>query len=545
MVTAITALVLFLVASASVKGFALMLLIGTAVSLVTAVGATRAMLGILSGFKWFDSPQFMGAQGQQMAKWIQIDFIGKRKYWFVLSGVVLAISIGAIAVKGLNFGIDFKGGTQVAFTSPRPVDIGEIRDITREIGQENAVIQGRGKAVGDEQYKSFTIKTESLARADQTKLETAIKNSYGDNIPFGVKNVSESFGGQLARNAILAIVVSFILICIYIWIRFDLKFAAPVIASIAHDVTIAVGIYALTGKEVTTATVAAILTVLGYSMYDTIIIFDRIRENIPLMRRSSIQTICNVSLWETIRRSLATTFITLLPISALYFFGGDTLKDFAFALLVGIGAGAYSSIFIAAPLLAMWKEREPEYARRIGQVDVDKSGAEILADAEAALTSDPPPVPGAGARCGRPAGFRGGRRRRVGQLEAPAAPTAPPSGGGRARMAGDSGLRDSVEKLGLAALGAVALTAERADALADELAARGGMRKDEARQTIEELMLRWKGEAGRVGQRSGAALDGLFQQLGVVTRGDYEELELRVAQLEHRIRLVEGSQGSP
>jgi SecD/SecF fusion protein len=144
---------------------------------------------------------------------------------------------------------------------------------------------------------------------------------------------------------------------------------------------------------VTTATVAAILTVLGYSMYDTIIIFDRIRENIPLMRRSSIQTICNVSLWETIRRSLATTFITLLPISALLFFGGDTLKDFAFALLVGIGAGAYSSIFIAAPLLAMWKEREPEYARRRGQPDVGKEGALVLADAEAAQIAEPPPVP--------------------------------------------------------------------------------------------------------------------------------------------------------
>jgi SecD/SecF fusion protein len=393
MVTAITALVLFLVASASVKGFALMLLIGTAVSLITAVGATRAMLGILSGFRWFDSPQFMGAQGQQMAKWIQIDFIGKRKYWFALSGVVLAIAIGAIALKGINFGIDFKGGTQVAFTSPRAVDIGEVRGLASEIGQQNAVIQGRGKAAGDDQYKSFTIKTESLTRADQTKLEAAIKGRYGENIPFGVKNVSESFGGQLARNAILAIVVSFILICIYIWIRFDWKFAAPVIASIAHDVTIAVGIYALTGREVTTATVAAILTVLGYSMYDTIIIFDRIRENIPLMRRSSMQTIGNVSLWETIRRSLATTFITLLPIGALLFFGGDTLKDFAFALLVGIGSGAYSSIFIAAPLLAMWKEREPEYARRMGQPDVGKDGAVLLADAEAAQIAEPPPVP--------------------------------------------------------------------------------------------------------------------------------------------------------
>src|SRR6185312_3154819 len=120
----------------------------------------------------------------------------------------------------------------------------------------------------------------------------------------------------------------------------------------------------LLGREVTTATVAAVLTVLGYSIYDTIIILDRVRENIPLMKRASFRTLANVSLWETIPRSLATTFITLLPITALYFLGGDTLKDFGFALLVGIGAGAYSSIFIAAPLVAWLKEREPEYARR-------------------------------------------------------------------------------------------------------------------------------------------------------------------------------------
>jgi SecD/SecF fusion protein len=130
---------------------------------------------------------------------------------------------------------------------------------------------------------------------------------------------------------------------------------------------ITVGVYALIGREVSNSTVAAVLTVLGYSIYDTIIIFDRIRENIPLMRRAPFATIANVSLWETIRRSLATTFITLLPVSVLLIFGGATLKDFAFALMVGIASGAYSSIFIAAPLLTIWKEREPEYARRIGQ----------------------------------------------------------------------------------------------------------------------------------------------------------------------------------
>ena len=181
---------------------------------------------------------------------------------------------------------------------------------------------------------------------------------------FGVKNVSASFGRQIARGAILAIIVSLLLIVIYISARFQWKFAMPVLIALAHDIIITVGIYALLGREVTTSTVAAVLTVLGYSIYDTIIIFDRIRENIPLMKRASFRVIGNVSLWETIPRSLATTFITLLPIVSLLLFGGDTLKDFAFALLVGIGSGAYSSIFIAAPLVAVFKEREPEYARR-------------------------------------------------------------------------------------------------------------------------------------------------------------------------------------
>ncbi len=179
-----------------------------------------------------------------------------------------------------------------------------------------------------------------------------------------MKNVSGTFGHQIAIDAIYAIIVSLLLITIFIAIRFDLKFAIPVILAMLHDIAITIGIYSLVGKEVTVDTVAAVLTVLGYSIYDTIIIFDRVRENIPLMRRSPFATIANVSMWETIRRSLATTFITLLPIICLLILGGQTLKDFAFALIIGVISGAYSSIFIAAPLLTMWKEREPDYARR-------------------------------------------------------------------------------------------------------------------------------------------------------------------------------------
>jgi SecD/SecF fusion protein len=361
-VTAITAMVLFAVATASVRGFALMLLIGTVLSLLTAVLATRAILALIGGSGWLDNPRLMGATGEGLPRRLRIDYIGRRRTWFALSGAVVALSILAIAFMDFNLGIDFKGGTQISFRTPAPTSLEEVRSEAAKIGQEGAVIQGRGESV-DGKYSTFQIKTEALTSAEQNTLQEELANAVNAE-SFGAKNVSESFGRQIANNALLAILVSLLLMVIYISFRFQWKYSVGVIVALAHDLLIAIGIYALTGREVTTATVAALLTILGYSMYDTIIIFDRIRENVPLMKRASFRVIGNVSLWEVIPRSLATTFITLLPIAALYFFGGDTLKDFAFALLVGIGAGSYSSIFLAAPLLAMLKEREPEFARR-------------------------------------------------------------------------------------------------------------------------------------------------------------------------------------
>jgi SecD/SecF fusion protein len=389
-VTAITALVLFAVATAQVKGFALMLLIGTVISLVTAVAATRAMLGLLAGFRWFSNPRFMGAQGQQTAKWLQIDFMRKRYVWFAISGVVLVLGAGALGIRGLNLGIDFKGGTQLTFKTPIAHTTGDVREVMKAQGYADAVIQGRGASTNSA-YKSFQIRTKTLSDQKLDSVKLALEDRLQTTAP-GSTTVSSSFGRQIARSAIIAIIVSLFLVVLYIAIRFDLKFAGPVIAAMLHDVLICIGIYALLGREVTSSTVAAILTVLGYSIYDTIIIFDRIRENIPIMRRSSFATIANVSLWETIRRSLATSFITLLPVGALLLFGGDTLKDFAFALMVGIASGAYSSIFVAAPLLTIWKEREPDYARR-KDVVVTKAGlAEEFERAEEAAAEEPAPA---------------------------------------------------------------------------------------------------------------------------------------------------------
>ena len=388
-VTAITAVVLFLVATAGVKGFALMLLIGTLMSLLTAVAATRAILGLLAGFRWFDNPKLMGAEGEPPA-WIRRDFIGLRNRWFAISGVVLAISVGAIGLNGLNLGIDFEGGTQITLSTPQPTALDQVRAQAQKTGQGSAQIQGTGTALPGDKYREFRIRTD-VEQAEQARLTESLKSAF--EAEASVKSVSASFGRQIAEGAILAIVVSLLLVMLYIAARFQPKFAGPVMIALIHDVLITVGIYALLGREVTTATVAAVLTVLGYSIYDTIIIFDRIRENIPLMKRASFRTLANVSLWETIPRSLATTFITLLPISALYFFGGETLKDFAFALLVGIGAGAYSSIFIAAPLVAMLKEREPEYARRRDDGSITDAGSVggLLREAEELAAAQPTP----------------------------------------------------------------------------------------------------------------------------------------------------------
>jgi SecD/SecF fusion protein len=390
-VTAITALVLFAVATAQVKGFALMLLIGTVISLITAVGATRAMLGLLAGFTWFNKPRFMGAHGQQTAKWLQIDFMRKRYLWFAVSGAILLLGAGALGLKGLNLGIDFKGGTQLTFKTPVAHTTGDVRHVLGDQGYADAVIQGRGSATNGDRYKTFQVRTKALSSTKLTQVNRALEARLQTSAP-GATTVSSSFGRQIAKSAIVAILFSLFLVVLYIAVRFDLKFAGPVIVAMLHDVLICVGIYALLGREVTSSTVAAILTVLGYSIYDTIIIFDRIRENIPIMRRASFATIANVSLWETIRRSLATSFITLLPVGALFLFGGDTLKDFAFALMVGIAAGAYSSIFIAAPLLTILKEREPDYVRRKGET-LTKGGMEaVLEEAEEQAAEEPSPA---------------------------------------------------------------------------------------------------------------------------------------------------------
>jgi len=340
------------------------------------------MLGLLAGFRWFDNPRFMGAKGQAISKWQRIDVNSpqRRRLYLSIATVLIVASALAIGLKGLNLGIDFKGGTQITFKTEQPTSLTKVRDEMRTIGRSDAVVQGRGKSAGSDRYTSFQIRTKSLTSGQQNALQTRLTDKLGATAA-GVKNVSSSFSRQIARGAIFSVLVSFLLIAIYISFRFQWRFAVPIVRTLFNDILITLGVYALSGREVTTATVAAVLTVLGYSIYDTIIVFDRVRENIPLMPRAKFATIANISLWETVRRSLATTFITLLPVGSLLLFGGDTLKDFAFALFVGIGLGAVSTFFVATPFLTVLMEHHPDFSRRTDEDLLAKGVGGIPAEA--------------------------------------------------------------------------------------------------------------------------------------------------------------------
>lgn len=391
-VTLLTAFILFVLATSDVKGFAFTLGVGTIVSLLTAVAATRAMLGLLAGFKFAQSPSFMGATASEIPRWQQIDVVTRRHLYFIISLVAVGLSVLAIIFQGLNLGIDFKGGVQVQFATPKPTSLALVRKTAANVGAGDAVIQGRGKQTGSDSYTNFQIRLKKLQSAEQDKLTNTLTKTIGAE-KLGVKNVSASFSRQILNGAILAIIVSFALIALYVTLRFRWRFAVPILRTLLNDIPIMLGVYAISGREVSADTVAAILTILGYSVYDTIIVFDRVRENMKLMPRASVATIVNVSVSEVLKRSIVTSTITLLPIIGLFILGGATLQDFAFAIIVGIVVGAVSTIFIASPLLSSLLERDPEYAGRRGEAWDEKMRAKVIKEAEKAAAGLPTETP--------------------------------------------------------------------------------------------------------------------------------------------------------
>jgi SecD/SecF fusion protein len=372
-VTIMTAFILFALATAEVKGFAFTLGIGTFVSLFTAVLATQAVLGAMSHTGLVSHPTMLRTK-RRGSGW-RYDFMGASRWFFSLSGTILLIGALAIGGKGLHFGIDFKGGTRIETAITKPgVSTAEVASVLTQEHYANAQVQKFNNAsVGG---NGFEISTKTLSPENVKNVENRLSAKFEHDGQAGIKDFSSTsigptFGKTVANSAVIAIIASLLVISAYIALRFEWKYAVPVLIALMHDLLITSGVYALTGREVTTATVAALLTILGYSLYDTIIVFDRVRENVPRMPRAAFSQILNRSMSEVLTRSLATSFCTLLPVISLFIFGGRTLKDFAFALIVGIASGAYSSIFIASPVLMHWKEREPGFRARRTRIERD------------------------------------------------------------------------------------------------------------------------------------------------------------------------------
>jgi SecD/SecF fusion protein len=363
-VTIMTAFILFVLATSDVKGFAFTLGIGVIVSLFTAVLATQAILMTMGDSRTIARPSALGAGGKKR-QW-HFDFMGASKYFFSMSGVILLIGALAIGGRGLNLGIDFTSGTRITADLVHPATTAQVSATAHAAGASGATVQRIGTKGQD-----FQI---SFKNGPQTSsnVRNALDNKYGvAPNGFNSTSVGPTFGQTVANSAVIAIIASLLVISAYVALRFDWKFAIPVLIALMHDLLITAGVYALTGREVTVDTVAALLTILGYSLYDTIIVFDRVRENIPRMPRAAFSQIVNRSMAEVLTRSIATTSCTLLPIIALLLFGGSTLGDFAFALLIGVASGAYSSIFIASPVLTHWKEREPLYRHRRARIETE------------------------------------------------------------------------------------------------------------------------------------------------------------------------------
>jgi SecD/SecF fusion protein len=386
-VTLLTAFILFVLATSGVKGFAFTLGVGTIVSLLTAVVFTQALLGSMSRSRLLRSPSVLGASGQGR-RW-HFDFMGASRWFFSISGMILLVGALALATKQLNFGIDFESGTRITAALVKPTDEEGVRNALDSVGISGEEVQ----QVSDPNFGAnvFQVQSHQLRPGEVKDAERVLGAEFGVvEDGFDSTSVGPTFGQQVANSALKALIFSLLVICGYVALRFDPKFAVPVLIAIFHDILITAGVYSLTGKEVSSGTVAAFLTILGYSIYDTIIVFDRIRENVPRMPRAAFSQIVNRSMSEVLTRSLATSFSTMLAVTSLLVFGGATLQDFAFAMLVGIASGTYSSIFIASPVLTAWKEREPGFVRRRLRIAQVEGRVPAFADdvAMAELSSD-------------------------------------------------------------------------------------------------------------------------------------------------------------
>jgi preprotein translocase subunit SecF len=308
---------------------------------------------------------------------VSYDFVGRQRRWYTISAAILLISIVALFARGLDFSVDFKGGAVFQFSAPAATQT-EVQDTVSHTGVNGAVVQQLTGKLGN---KSWEVQTDSLTSQQTFTVENALTSQL-DAKDMSTSFVGASWGGQITTKAVEALITFLIVIVLYLSIAFEWKMAVAAFVALIHDLVIATGVYALTGFQVSPATVIGLLTILGYSLYDTVVVFDKVRENTAGLlggAKSTYSEAANLALNQTLVRSINTSVIALLPVAAILFVGGGLLgagelKDLALVLFVGMLSGTYSSIFIATPVLCDLKEREPQYQALAKRVSVRAAG---------------------------------------------------------------------------------------------------------------------------------------------------------------------------
>jgi preprotein translocase subunit SecF len=353
---------------------------------------------------------------------VSVEFVARRRLWYAISGLILVISIAALVFRGLNTSVEFKGGSVFQFKAPVATSTQISQVVDTAGGGTNAIVQ----QVGLGSKSSWQVQTEKLSFTEQTKVQDAIVSGFHLSAnQVSTRFVGPSWGSQISHKALEALIAFLIAIVIYLSIAFEWKMASAALIALAHDIVITIGVYALTGLQVSPATVIGLLTILGYSLYDTVVVFDKVRENTAGLLgtgRSTYSQAANLALNQTLVRSINTSLIALLPVAsilvvAIGLLGNSELKDLALVLFVGMLSGTYSSIFIATPALADLKEREPQYQALAKRVALRAAGGRAAqrAKAKAAKTagaggsaSGGPGAAGSGAGGSRAGGSRAG-----------------------------------------------------------------------------------------------------------------------------------------
>jgi SecD/SecF fusion protein len=368
--TILAATVLFLYGTSSVKGFATMLIISILASFITAVYGSRLLLGLWVNSKFLNNkPGWFGVKKNEMkdiaenfdtldlpTKYDKFDFVAHRKKFFIISGALIAAGIIILAVFRLNLGIDFSSGTRIELLANDSLTKEEVQTQMSQVGLEtdDIVISGNDKEIGVARIKDV------LTKGEIADMKSHFKEEFGAEP--NVSTVSPTVGKELAKNALIALVIASVGIIIYVTIRFEIYMAIAAVIALLHDAFFIIAVFSFTRMEVDLTFIAAVLTVVGYSINDTIVTFDRMRENMQKKKKlktfEDIADVVNRSLRQTLGRSINTVLTVVIAVVALLIFGSESIRNFSFALLIGLIAGTYSSIFLAAQLWAVWKGKE-------------------------------------------------------------------------------------------------------------------------------------------------------------------------------------------